>query len=130
MTGFRHIKYSLPVLLLLAATPCAADINDNGPPKITQEAATTEKLNSEHIDPIEIDSALTLPQLVDLTLEKYPDRLINEALAQEAEALHVRGDSWFAGSNALSLDYSGDQITGNRGFNESSAKLEFTVWNW
>ncbi len=129
MTGFRHIKYSLPALLL-AATPCAADAYESDPPRITQEPAITEKLSVEHIDPIEIDSALTLPQLVDLTLEKYPDRLINEALAQEADAWQERGDSWLAGSAALALDYNDDRIANDNGSREASAKLEFTVWNW
>jgi len=128
MTGFRHIKYSLPALLL-AATPCIAEINGSEPPRITL-GATPEKLSVEHIDPIEIDPALTLPQLVDLTLEKYPERLINEALIQQAEALQQRGNSWLAGSTALALDYADDRIANDQGSREASAKLEFTVWNW
>ena len=130
MTGFRHIKYSLLVIFLLEIKPCVADSNDNGPPKMFQEAISAEKLSVEHLDPIEIDSTMTLPQLIDLTLEKYPDRLINEALTQEAEALEVRADSWVAGSNALYLDYSDDQVTNNRGYREASVKLEFTPWFW
>jgi outer membrane protein TolC len=84
----------------------------------------------EHLDPIEVDKSLSLPQLVEQTLEKYPDRLINEALAQQAEAWQTRGDSWFAGSTALSLDYNTDQIANDQGTREASAKLEATVWNW
>lgn len=129
MTGFRHIKYSLPALLL-AATPCAADLKNSEPPKMTSDTLVTERLSVEHIDPIEIDPALTLPQLVELTLEKYPDRLINEALIQQAEALQQRGDSWLAGSTALALDYSDDRIANDLGSREASAQLEFTVWNW
>jgi outer membrane protein TolC len=56
--------------------------------------------------------------------------LINEALAQQAEAWQTRGDSWFAGSTALSLDYNTDQIANDQGTREASAKLEATVWNW
>lgn len=129
MTGFRHIKYSLPALLL-AATPCVAETGGSEPLMMTQESPTTEKLSVDHLDPIEIDAGLTLPQLVDQTLEKYPDRLISEALAQEADALQERGDSWLAGSTALALDYSDDRIANDRGSREASAKLEFTVWNW
>lgn len=131
MTAFSHIKYGLPALFLLASVPVSADTRGNEAPKITQETAEFKDIPKiEHHDPIEIDADLTLPQLVELTLEKFPDQLINEALAQEAEALQVRGDSWFAGSNALYLDYNGDQFTDNHGYRDGSAKLEFTPWFW
>ncbi|MDD1622344.1 MAG: TolC family protein [Methylococcaceae bacterium] len=129
MTEFRHIKYSLPALLLVANS-CIAEVKSGEPPRTFQEPAPIEKPSVEHIDPIEIDPALTLPQLIDQTLEKYPDRLINEALSQEADALKTRGESWFAGSTALALDYSDDRIASDLGSREASAKLEFTVWNW
>lgn len=129
MTGFRHIKYGLPALLL-AATPYAAEVDGSAPPTVFAEGIKTEKLSVEHLDPIEIDSSLSLSQLVEITLEKYPDRLINEALAQEAEALHTRGDSWLAGSTALALDYYDDRVASDQGSREASAQLEFTVWNW
>lgn len=123
MTLSRHIKYCLP-WLWLAATPGFSDQTTTLP------AAEPAALTVEHIDPINIDPALTLPQLVEQTLEKYPDRLINEALQQEADALHQRGDSWLAGSTALALDYNDDRIANDQGFREASAQLEFTVWNW
>jgi outer membrane protein, heavy metal efflux system len=129
MTELRHIKYSLPALLLVASA-CLAEVKSGEPPSIYHEPAITEKSSVEHIDPIEIDPALTLQQLVDLTLEKYPDRLINEGLSQEADALKTRGDSWLAGSTALALDYNDDRIASDQGSREASAKLEFTVWNW
>jgi len=113
MTYLRHIQYSLLISLLIAL-PCVADT----------------PLTMEHLDPIEVDKSLSLPQLVEQTLEKYPDRLINEALAQQAEAWQMRGDSWFAGSTALSLDYNTDKIANDQGTREASAKLEMTVWNW
>ncbi|MGZ5000091.1 MAG: TolC family protein [Methylomonas sp.] len=128
MTGFRHIKYSLPALLL-AASPCFAETGGELL-RIAQESPAAEDPSIDHFDPIEIDATLTLPQLVDQTLEKYPDRLISEALAQEADALQERGDSWLAGSTALALDYNDDRIANDRGSREASAKLEFTVWNW
>ena len=126
----RHIKNNLLVSLLLVATPSVSVGKDYGSEKVYPESAKAEKLGTEHLDPIQVDSTLSLQQLVDLTLEKYPDRFISEALVQEAEALQVRGDSWFAGSNALYLDYSDDQITNNHGYNQSSVKLEFTPWFW
>lgn len=129
MTEFRHIRYSLPAMLL-AASACLAEVKNGEPPSHPQDSLAAEKLTVDHIDPIEIDPALTLPQLVEQTLDKYPDRLINEALSQEADALQERGDSWLAGSTALALDYNDDRIADNRGSREASAKLEFTAWNW
>lgn len=123
MTLSRHIKYCLP-WLWLSATPGFSDQTMIVP------AAEPAALTVEHIDPINIDPAFTLPQLVEQTLEKYPDRLIGEALQQEADALQQRGDSWLAGSTALALDYSDDRIANDLGSREASAKLEFTVWNW
>lgn len=89
-------------------------------------------MNSQvaHHDPIEIDQNLSLAQLIEQTLEKYPDRLINQALVQQAEAWQTRGNSWVAGSTALSLDYNTDKIANDQGAREASAKLEATVWNW
>lgn len=124
MTISRHIKYCLP-LLWLTLQPCAAE--DLAPhPTLDIE----KNLQVEHIDPVEIDPQLNLAQLLEETLEKYPDRLINEALAQEADALHQRGDSWLAGSTALAVDYADSRISNDNGSREATAKLEFTVWNW
>ena len=48
----------------------------------------------EHHDPMVIDAQLSLPQLVDLTLEKYPDAQWLLSLENEANAIKQRGDSW------------------------------------
>lgn len=128
MTACRHIKY-VPLLWLAASCCLAADVDATGD-GLTSAPTETGPLTIEHHDPIEIDQNLSLAQLVEQTLEKYPDRLISEAMSQEADALQTRGDSWFAGSHALSLDYSDDHVADDRGFREASAKLEFTVWNW
>ena len=124
MTVSRHITFCLP-LLWIAAYPCTAQQTDL--PPVTQ---ASEKLVVEHLDPIQVDPALSLSQLIEQTLEKYPDRLINEALQQQAEALQQRGNSWLAGSTALALDYNDDRVANDQGSREASAKLEFTVWNW
>ncbi len=131
MTASRHIRVCLP-LLWLAASSCLAESDLDGVTINFQPSviADSEHLMVGHHDPIEIDPGLSLAQLVEQTLEKYPDRLINEALAQEADALQERGDSWLAGSTALALDYNDDRIANDRGSREASAKLEFTVWNW
>lgn len=125
MTGCRHIRYALAVTWLATAS-CLADEQ----PLSADAGQNQAELLVNHLDPIEIDPKLSLANLVEQTLEKYPDRLINEAMLQHAEALQIRGDSWFAGSHALSLDYADDHIADDRGFRQASAKLEFTVWNW
>lgn len=130
MTGTRHIRYGLlPMLWLLAYCCHAETLNPTGDSS-QPVFAEPGKLTVDHHDPIEIDQNLSLSQLVEQTLEKYPDRLISEAMAQEADALQQRGDSWLAGSNTLALDYNDDHVADDRGFREASAKLEFTVWNW
>lgn len=127
MTASRYTKACLPLLWLIA-WPRFAIGNDIANP--TDPMSVKQTLTIEHHDPIEPDPQLSLGQLIEQTLEKYPDCLINEALIQQAEALQVRGDSWFAGSHSLALDYSDDHIANDRGQREASAQLEFTVWNW
>jgi outer membrane protein TolC len=130
MNGYRHLKRGLPVLLLVT-TPCLAELN------LVEENLSApnrdtlaENLIVEHMDPIEIDPSLSLSQLVEITLEKYPDRLIAEALALEASALTERSDSWVAGSTALALNYSDDRLADNLGSREAAAQVEITTWDW
>jgi outer membrane protein TolC len=130
MTEYRHIYHALSVGFLLTTPLCLAESSPHNSAIIAKEPASAEPLANEHIDTIEVDAGLTLPQLVEITLEKYPDRLINEGLAAEAEALNVRSDSWLAGSTQLAVTYNDDKVTNNRGYNETNAELEFTPWNW
>ena len=116
MTNLRHIHYSL-LALLLTTGPCYAENARSGD-------------TGNHFDPIEIDQNLSLSQLVEQTVEKYPDRLVNEALQAQADAWQERGDSWFAGSHSLALDYSTDKVANDQGAREAAGQLEFTVWNW
>ena len=122
MTECRHITCVLSVFLF-AASSCFGDDRNIDPTKTISTTETTQQYGLEHNDPIEIDPTLSLAGLIDLTLEKFPDRLINEALKNEADALQVRGDSWLAGSTQLVLNYSSDQITNNRGYNQTTAEL-------
>lgn len=128
MTGFRHAGYGLPAFILMVSA-ALADIDPPGQVKL-EHAADQQLLDPAHHDQIEIDPELTLGQVVDLTLEKYPDRLINEALVQEAEALNVRAESWTAGSRALYLDYYDDTVTNQSGNSYADAKMEVTPWFW
>ncbi|MDD2738210.1 MAG: TolC family protein [Methylomonas lenta] len=129
MTVSGHIKYCLP-LIWLSLTPCLADELILQDPFSQPLVADEQKLLVEHLDPIEIDPALSLAQLLEQTLEKYPDRLISQALMQQADAWQERGDSWLAGSTAVALNYSDDRIANDVGSREVSANLEFTIWMW
>lgn len=131
MTAFRHMTFCLALIAFLA-DPCAAAEPSPQLPfgASTPQPISGEKLLVEHLDPIEIDPVLTLAQLLEDTLEKYPDRLINEALLQQAEAWQTRGDSWFAGSTALAVEYADDRMAKDRGSREAAANLEFTLWMW
>ena len=131
MAAFRHIFCCLG-LMGWSANACFAQ--DSSVQRLaippTAEIKAEQSLLVEHLDPVEVDPNLNLSQLLEQTLEKYPDRLINEGLAQEAGALKTRGDSWLAGSTAIALDYADDRVASDHGFREASANLEFTVWNW
>ena len=128
MTGFRHFGYGLPVFFLLTSI-CMAEPGAVGRTQKLQ-AEATKSPGIDHRDPIEVDATLKLSEVIDLTMEKYPDRLIMEALTQEADALAVRADSWVAGSNALYLDYYDDRVGSNQGYSNADIKLEVTPWFW
>jgi outer membrane protein TolC len=124
------MKYFSPVFFLSISALCQAQSHDMETTSMSHAGSNLQMPLNEHVDPIEIDLQLTLPALIEQTLEVYPDRLINEALENEADALDVRGDSWVAGSDALYLDYSSDQLSNNNGNRNASVKLEFTPWFW
>lgn len=131
MTVCRHIQYCLP-LMWLSVSPCFAE--DFIPQNLASPPLSSfndeQKLLVQHVDEIEVDPALTLPQLLEQTVDAYPDRLINEALLQQAEAWQTRGDSWFAGSTALALEYADDRVANDLGSRQAAANLEFTIWMW
>ena len=85
-----------------------------------------------HFDPITVDPQLTLPGVIDLTLEKYPEGALLPALQQEAEALQRRGDSWLAGAlNAVFFyrnSWAKDAV--NTGAPEFEGAIEVPLWNW
>jgi outer membrane protein TolC len=56
------------------------------------------KVIVEHNDPIEVDNSLTLPSVIDLTLEKFPDMAWLKSLEDEAAVIAQRGANWLAGS--------------------------------
>lgn len=68
-------------------------------------AATAERPVIAHQDPIIVDPKLSLGELIDLTLEKYPDTHWLHALEEEATAIGARGQSWIAGVPQTSLRF-------------------------
>lgn len=113
MSGFRHIKWSIP-LFLLSSSLC-----------IAHDDAVVD-----HHDYIQIDQTLTLSQLVTLTLQKFPDHKIGLALEQEAEALQQRGNSFLAGAPSIAMRYQDDLPGDDIGSREIETELELPLWNW
>jgi outer membrane protein, heavy metal efflux system len=68
-------------------------------------AIAEQKPSVAHQDPIEIDNALTLAKVVDLTMEKFPDMAWLKSLEEEAAAIKQRGESWTAGASQAGLRY-------------------------
>ena len=93
-------------------------------------AFADEKWLVQHNDPIKINHQLTLSKLVDLTLEKYPEQSINQALAEEAKALQQRGNQWLSASPQISFRYQDDIVVDNTGLREIESELELPLWNW
>jgi len=84
----------------------------------------------DHHHEISVDPQLTLTELVDITLEKYPDASIIPALQQEVKALKQRGNSWLAGALTASFYYRDDAVGNDTGNREIEGAIEMPVWNW
>jgi len=113
MVSTRLAKYCLTILLTSASL-----------------AIANEPYRVDHLDPMIIDKTLSLSTVVDLTLEQYPDRLINQALQDQAASLQQRGNSWIAGASNLSVAYLDDIVANNIGFHQTSAQVLIPLWNW
>jgi outer membrane protein, heavy metal efflux system len=113
MKGFRLAHCGLPLFLLFSAITIAEN-----------------KTVVDHHDPISIDRQLTLQQVLKHTLDHYPDRLLYDALQQEADALRQRGNSWTAGASSLSAQYLDDVMADDNGYRQIAAQLQIPLWNW
>lgn len=80
-----------------------------------------------HQDTITTDSSLTLPKLIDLTLEKYPDVSWLNSLEEEAKALQKRAYSWTAGASQASLNY--EEVTSGT-LHVINAGVQVPLWNF
>jgi outer membrane protein TolC len=81
----------------------------------------------EHHDPIEIDSTLSLPKLVDLTMAQTPDASWLSSLEQEAKALSERGQSWVAGAPQAGLRF---QEATSGTLHYVDATINVPLWNF
>ena len=80
----------------------------------------------DHLDPIVVDATLTLPKLIDLTMEKYPDAAWLSALEAEAAAIAERSSSWTAGASQASLGY---QAMSTFKLNYGTVGVQVPLWN-
>lgn len=119
MHGINRFAWFFPACLLLAATCSARETYGEKP-----------AYSVEHHDPISRDAQLTLPQLVDLTMEKYPDTAMVAALVQEAEALQRRGSSWLANHPYLLVNYIEDAPGSDDGLREIVGGFGLPLWRW
>ena len=111
MSNFRHIILSF---LLLSSTLSFAH----------------EHALVDHHDLIQVNKTLTLSQLIDITVQKFPEQLLNAAREQEADALQQRGSSWLAGAPVISMNYFDDFPADANGYREIEGQLGLPLWNW
>lgn len=102
----------LPLLIPLFLTPFF--VYAENPPRV------------EHHDPMVVDAKLSLTELVDLTLDKYPDMQWLNALENEVSALKQRGESWTAGSATAGLRFQ-EATSGTLHYVDGT--IEVPLWN-
>ncbi len=84
----------------------------------------------DHHDTVEIDESLTLPKVVDLTLEKFPELAWLNSLEEEAAAITQRSKSWTAGASQTSYSFQ-EAATGANGgkLHYINAGVQVPLWN-
>ncbi|MFI3218326.1 MAG: TolC family protein, partial [Methylococcales bacterium] len=84
----------------------------------------------DHHDTVEIDGSLTLPKVVDLTLEKFPELTWLNSLEEEAAAITQRSKSWTAGASQTSYSFQ-EAATGANGgkLHYINAGVQVPLWN-
>lgn len=118
----RLLSLSLVLLGFSFQFPCLAEDNSQG----SEHSAELLKPVVQHHDLIEVDSTLTLSKLIDLTLEKYPDRHWLKALEEEAQAINQRSQSWIAGAPQIGLR---DQEATSGTLHYIDATYQVPLWN-
>ena len=79
-----------------------------------------------HYDPIEVDAALNLAKVIDLTLEKFPDSSWLAAQEAEAAAILERSKSWTSGASKAGLRF---QEATSGTLHYVDAAVEVPLWN-
>ena len=80
----------------------------------------------DHLDPIIIEPTLTLPKLIDLTMQKYPDTAWLNSLEEEAAAIAERSKSWTAGASQATIGY---QSIASFRLNYATGNIQVPLWN-
>ncbi|MBL1262108.1 TolC family protein [Methylomicrobium sp. RS1] len=80
----------------------------------------------DHFDPIEVDPALNLAKVINLTLEKYPDSAWLAAQEAEAAAILERSKSWTSGAARAGLAY---QEATSGTLHYIDAVVQVPLWN-
>jgi outer membrane protein TolC len=93
-------------------------------------SAHAQQLLVEHYDELAFDERMTLKQVIDATVEKYPRTALVSAFEDEAKALDQRSASWVAGYPMLYLQWIDDLYSGNRGANEVQSGYQVPLWMW
>jgi len=93
-------------------------------------ARSEEEHIVDHVDLIALDAQLSLSDLVNQTLEKYPDYALIAAMHQETDALQERGSSWISGAPQIQAYYKDDFAGSDLGAYEFDGTLQVPVWNW
>ncbi|MBS3954511.1 MAG: TolC family protein [Methylomicrobium sp.] len=79
-----------------------------------------------HHDPIEVDTGLTLSQVIDATMENYPDASWLNALEEESAAIAERSQSWTAGAASAGLAF---QEATSGTLHILDAAVQVPLWN-
>jgi cobalt-zinc-cadmium efflux system outer membrane protein len=79
-----------------------------------------------HQDPIEIDATLSLPEVIELTLQKYPDITWLKSLEEEAAAIQKRSESWAAGASQAGFRFQ-EATSGTLHYGD--AYIQVPLWN-
>jgi len=94
-------------------------------------AANTEQAYMvNHVDPLHMEAQLSLSELVNQTLEKYPDYALIAAMYAESQALNARGSQWVAAAPSITLYYKDDFPGSDIGSREFNGDINITLWNW
>lgn len=80
--------------------------------------------------PLPVDTALTLAEVVDRTLENDPGYAELAARQSQADAWQDRGGSWFAGQPAVAVRYQTDRWDEDVGLREIESGIQFALWRW